>query len=268
MTTDVPTLIFAQAPPAPETINILAYGPPGSGKTTAAASLHPCGPLLWVNAEGPNALAYARKVAGNANVLEVAIEQREGFDTVTTLREVVRYVRSGQDPQPATVVVDTLGKVREALIRQLVVPGAKNSLQQFGEVAKTLNGFIQVLRDEPVNLILLAHEKVEDADGERIIRPLIGGALTETIPGDVDVMTYTSRVLDEDGEKFLGQLVDARGRRTKDRSGALGPFRPLDFAEWLADYKAALAADEPDLPFDPAPAADESDEPVQEELAA
>lgn len=263
---DISNLIFAEAPAAPETFNLLAYGPPGSGKTTAAASLHPLGPILWVNAEGPNALAYARKVAGNHNILEVRIEQRDGFDTVTALREVIRYVRSGQDPKPANVVVDTLGKLREALIRQLVVPGARNSLQQFGEVAKTIGGFVQALRDEPVNLILLAHEHVEDADGERIVRPLIGGALTDTIPGEVDVMTYTQRVANDDGEQFLGQLVDARGRRTKDRSGALGPFRSLNFAEWLEDYKAALAAGEPDTPLDPEPA--EAGEPVQEQLAA
>lgn len=249
-TTDVPALAFAAAPSAPETFNILAYGPPGSGKTTAAASLYPLGKLLWVNAEGAGALAYARKVAGNQNILEVRIEQRDGFDAVGMLREVIRYVRSGADPKPATVVIDTLGKVREALIRQLVVPGAKNSLQQFGEVAKTLGATIQVLRDEPINLILLAHEQIEDADGERIVRPLIGGALTNTIPGEVDVMTYTSRVPGDDGEQFLGQLVDARGRRTKDRSGALGPFRPLDFAAWLTDYRVALAADTPDVPWD------------------
>jgi len=266
MSTDVPALIFAQAPAAPETFNLLAYGPPGSGKTTAAASLHPLGKILWVNAEGAGALAYARKVAGNENILEVRIDQRDGFDAVSTLREVIRHIRSGNDPRPATVVIDTLGKVREALIRQLVVPGAKNSLQQFGEVAKTLGATIQVLRDEPVNLILLAHEQIEDADGERIVRPLIGGALTNTIPGEVDVMTYTSRVNTDDGEQFLGQLVDARGRRTKDRSGMLGPFRPLDFAEWLTDYRKALAVNDPELPFDPEPAAD--DTAAQETLAA
>lgn len=265
-TSDVPALTFAQAPAAPETFNLLAYGPPGSGKTTAAATLHPLGPILWVNAEGAGALAYGRKVAGNQNILEVRIEQREGFDTAATLREVIRYVRGNETPRPATVVIDTLGKLREALIRQFVVPGAKNTLQQFGEVAKILAGTIQVLRDEPVNLVLLAHEHVEDADGERIVRPLIGGALTDTIPGEVDVMTYTSRVHGDDGEQFLGQLVDARGRRTKDRSGALGPFRPLDFAAWLADYRAALAAEDlGDIPFDAEPKGDDT---AQQELAS
>jgi hypothetical protein len=59
---DVSTsLTFVDPPAAPETFNVLLYGPPKSGKSTAAATAP--GPILWVSAEGPGALAYARKIA-------------------------------------------------------------------------------------------------------------------------------------------------------------------------------------------------------------
>jgi hypothetical protein len=206
----------------PETFNVLLYGPPKTGKSTTAATAP--GPNLWVNAEGPGALAYARKIAtqrGN-EILEVRITR--GRPTRGRSSATSSSTSATGSNRSATVTVDTIAKVREALIRQIVVPGAKNSIQQFGEVARILREFVQTMRDLPVNLVLIAHQNVEDAEGERIVRPLIGGALTEEIPGEVDVIAYTHSFKDDDsGERrYVGQLVEAKGRIAGDRSGGLG----------------------------------------------
>lgn len=260
---DLSTLAFVDAPPVPETFNVLLYGPPKSGKSTAAATAP--GPVLWVSAEGPGALSYARKIAGQrgTQILEVRIDRQT--DARQVLRDVIRHVRDGLDPAPRTVVVDTLAKVREALIRQIVVPGAKNSIQQFGEVARILREFVQTMRDQPVNFVLIAHQEISDADGERIVRALIGGALTEEIPGEVDVIAYTHSFKDEEsGERrYVGQLVEAKGRIAGDRSGGLGAVRDLDLTEWLAVYRAALAPDEAPVPWE-APADVTDHEPEDE----
>lgn len=251
---DLNVLEFADDTNVPVTFNVLAYGPPKSGKSTAAATAP--GPILWVNAEGRGALAYARKLAKErgTQILEVRIER--DTDVRTTLRKVLQYVRSGTEPKPRTVVLDTLAKVRDGLVRQMVDPGSKNSLKQYGEVNRILNETISILRDEPVNLILLAHENVQDADGDRIVEPLIGGALTQFAQGEVDVLAYTGIHRDEQtGEtSYVGQLVEGRGRRAGDRSGALGAWRKLDFSEWLEAYAAALTPDTSDLPWDDEPA--------------
>lgn len=243
--TDIPTgLMFVDEPAAPDHLNVLLYGPTGSGKSTAAASAP--GQILWVNSDGPNALAYARKTARASNkaIFEVRVEP--GQDVRQTLRDVIKHVRDHRPPEVQTVVVDTIAKVREALIAQLVVQSAKNSLQQYGDVAKALGGFVRTMRDLPVNLVILAHEDVQDADGDRIVRPLIGGALTETIPGEMDIVAYCSTHRGDDKKvEYLGQLVEGRGRRAKDRSGGLGTVRPLDMAEWISTYRAALSEDIP-----------------------
>lgn len=252
MTSDIPTgLIFVDAPATPDTVNFLLYGPPKSGKSTAAATAP--APILWVNAEGPGALSYARKVARERGSAIHEVRVMRGIDTRTVLRDVIKHVRSGDEPQIQTVVVDTIAKVRERLIAEIVVPGAKNSIQQFGEVAKILREFVEVMRDAPVNLVLIAHQDVADAEGERIVQPLIGGALTNVIPGEVDVIAYTHSFKNEDsGERrYVGQLVEAKGRIAGDRSGGLGSVRDLDLSTWLFDYRAALAPDNSDLPFDP-----------------
>lgn len=239
--TDIPAgLVFVDEPAAPEHLNVLLYGPTGSGKSTAAATAP--GPILWLNADGPNALAYARKTARGSNkaIFEVRVEP--GQDVRQTLRDVIKHVRDSRPPEVQTVVVDTIQKVREALIAQLVVQSAKNTLQQYGDVAKALGGFVRTMRDLPVNLIILAHEDVQDADGDRIVRPLIGGALTETIPGEMDIVAYCSTHRGDDKTvEYLGQLVEGRGRRAKDRSGGLGAVRPLDMTEWISTYRAALS---------------------------
>jgi len=244
-------LLFAQAPPVPDTFNVLLYGPPKSGKSTAAATAP--GPILWVSAEGPGALAYARKIAAQrgTEINEVRVDPRG--NTQDLLAEVVAHVRERREPVVMTVVVDTVAKVREALIAQLVVPNARNSLQQYREVAKTIREFVRDLRDLPVNLVLIAHQDVQDADGERMVQPLVGGALTAELPGEVDVVAYTHSYKDEEsGErKYVGQLVEARGRIAGDRSGGLGAFRELDLGDWLGAYRTALLPDYSDVPFAP-----------------
>jgi hypothetical protein len=232
---------------SPKNFNVLLYGAPKTGKSTAAATAP--GPILWINAEGPGALGYARKIAASrgTRILEVRVER--DMDARQLLRDAIKYVRNHGELQ--SVVVDTLAKLRDALIRQIVVPGAKNSIQQFGEVAKILEEFVQVMRDEPVNLVLLAHQEVADADGDRIVQPLIGGALTAKIPGEVDIVAYAGSFVDEEsGERrYVGQLVERNGRVAGDRSGSLGAVRDLDLSEWLGVYRAALTPDDSDLPF-------------------
>lgn len=253
---DIPLgLQFVQEPPAPKHLNMVLYGPTGGGKSTAAATAP--GPILWLNADGPNALAFARKTARKTNkpIFEVRVEP--GQDVRQVLRDVIKHVKGDTVPRVETVVVDTIGKVREGLIGQLVVPGSRNSMQQFGEVAKALGGFVRVMRDLPVNLIILAHEDIADEDGERIVRPQIGGVLTETIPGEADIVAYCVAHREDDGIRYLGQLVEGRGRRAKDRSGGLGTIRPLDLTEWISAFQAALTEE---LPWNEPEPDDEPDE--------
>lgn len=239
---------------APDTFNVLLFGPPKSGKSTAAATAP--GPILYLNAEGRGALGFARKVAleRGARIHEVTLpDGKNGRSVLAVMRAVVEHLRSGREPVPASVVVDTIGKVREALANELVVPGSKNSIQQWGKVAESVTEFVRFLRDAPVNAVFLAHtDQVDDAEAGRTVRPLIGGKATEIVPGEVDVVAFTGAVaVDGEPVRYVGQLVDGRGRTgLGDRSGALavdGPVRDLDLTVWLRDYQAGLAPT--DLPF-------------------
>lgn len=238
---DVPGLIFVDTPTAAlDTFNVLLYGPPGSGKSVAAVTAP--SPVLVVNAEGPNALAYARKI--QPQLLEVR------FDGRATLHQVLEHVRAGRDPKPRTVVIDSIFKVYGALLERL--GGKHPKIQHYGEVNKDVADFVRALRDLPVNVVLVAHEKIDQNEDEAITRPLTGGQqLPEVLMGEVDVAAYCAAHRTENGVRYVGQLIEAKGRRAKDRSGALGAHRNLNLSEWLQVYRAGLAPDDSDLPWDP-----------------
>jgi hypothetical protein len=236
------TLSFIDdAPDAPDAVNALLYGPPGAGKTAGACSSP--GPILYLNAEGPNALAFGRKIARGrgTTIHEVRVDPKAG-GMRKALTEIVAHVRSGGEPVCRTLVVDTVGRIREGLINELVQRGSKNTLQQFGQVNEHLSSFVQALRDLPVNLVLLAHESVEDSDGDRIVRPMIGGQQAEMIPAEVDVVAYCSALREGDKVEYVAQFVESKGRRAKDRSGGLGLYAPIDLSVWFSTFREALGA--------------------------
>jgi hypothetical protein len=237
------TIVIAEPAEVPETFNVLLYGPPGAGKTAGAATAP--GPLMWVNLEGGGALSYARKVAGErgTELHEVRVNRDEP-QLSQILRGVYAHVRDGAEPVVRTVVVDTIGKVRDHLAREFGADQpSRDSMQKWKVVATTMDGFVQGLRDLDVNVVLIAHEDISDdpAGSGRVIRPKIGGH-TEKVCAEADIIAYCGRAPDG---TYAGVLAQVNERRAKDRSGGLGSSRELDLAEWLGAYREALAPDAP-----------------------
>lgn len=225
-------LNFVEPGTAPSTLNVLLYGPPGTGKSVAATSAP--GPVLVLNAEGEGGLFFARRQHGNAHIREVP------FVDASTLDDVYLYLKESK--QIKTVVVDSVGEVHRRLLENY--GGERPTLQQHGDVNLKIERFVRSLRDLPLNVILVAHEQLDDVEGEQVRRPLTGGKkLPEVVMAMVDVVAYSSVL--EGGEdeptRWVGQIVEANGRRAKDRSGALGKFRDLDLSEWISTATAAMA---------------------------
>lgn len=216
---------FVDPTEAPPTMNILLYGPPGTGKSVGACSAP--GPILALNAEGPGALRFARGLYGDA-VREVAV------DSGAVLDEAYLYLKEGKGKE-RSVVLDTIGEVYRVLLEELA-GGGRPSLQNYGDVNTKLERFIRALRDLELNVILVAHEQVDDADGVSTRRPATGGKkLPEQVMAQVDVVAYTGVVpaTDDVPTRYVGQLVESTGRRAKDRTGALGTHRDLNLSEWI-----------------------------------
>jgi hypothetical protein len=182
------SLTFVEPATDQQALNVLLYGPPGTGKSVGACSAP--GPVLVLNAEGPGALMYARKVYGD-HVREVRFEGEQ------TLRDVFMHLREGAEER--TVVIDTLGEVYRVLLEEMAGEGGRASLQNYGDVNTKLDRFVRSLRDLDVNVVLVAHEQVDDQEGELTRRPATGGKkLPEQVMAQMDVVAYTGVVPESD----------------------------------------------------------------------
>jgi hypothetical protein len=146
-----------------------------------------------------------------------------------------------------TIVIDTLGKLRDGIA--FSIGGESPSLPQWGQVGKAMTTILRELRDSDMNTVLICHERVLDSDtGDRIVEPLVGGKTTTEAMAEVDVIAYCGAVRDENGTRYLAQLVESKGRRAKDRSGALGDVVELNLTDLIASYLASFIDDS--LPFE------------------
>lgn len=211
--------------------NVLLYGPGGNGKTIGACSAP--GPIVYINADGADALRKAHAMFGK-KIRETV------FTGPETLDQVYLYVTSEEGKDVKTVVLDPVGEIYEKLFECYHGDGAarKDALAAHSDVQTKLIRFINSFRDLPINLVLVCHEEVADQEGETIRRPMTGGKkLPEKIVGKMSIVGYC-QVVPEDEEKgtprrWVAQLVEARGRRAKDRSEGLGDSRDIDLEEWL-----------------------------------
>lgn len=234
------TLTFTTPEETSEFWNVLLYGPGGNGKTVGACSAP--GPVVLVNADGPDASRKAHAIYGD-KIREVV------FEGAKTLDDVYIYVTSDEGKDVKTVVLDPLGEIYQKLFEEMGGE-RKDMLKNHGDTQTKIERFVRSFRDLPINLVLVCHEEVADQEGETIRRPLTGGKkLPEKLVGMMSIVGYCGVVPPKEGEEgaqpvYVAQLVEARGRRAKDRSGGLGDSRPMNLSEWFPVATEAIKSGE------------------------
>lgn len=215
--------------PQPSTTkNVVLYGPAGSGKTTGACSA-PC-PVLYLGAEGLNAVDFAKTIYKDINVVEV--------DGRAVLEDAYLWLRDKKLAR--TVVLDSASEIRSAVLRDIAKDPRHPTLPEQGDASTFVERYLMSLRDLPVNVVVVAHEfSVKDEASGAIERAVYAGtnnpALSNKIMGVfADVVGYCARVEQETGDDvYMAQLVDGNGRRGKNRGGVLGKAAEIDVAAWI-----------------------------------
>lgn len=209
-------------------VNTLLYGPPKSGKTVGASTLP--GPVLYLNADRPNATRFAHSMPRKQPLTEGKIDGLESLVHAAELIQAGAY---------RSVVLDPIGEVYRVVLEGLSGKATRPKLNEYGDTGVHVERFCRMLCEAPVNACLVCHEvAVRDEDSGSFERlPFTGTnnpALAAKLMAMVDVIGYTGAVEAEDGSThYMAQLVTGRGRRGGDRFGVLGRSRDLNLSEWI-----------------------------------
>jgi hypothetical protein len=243
---DVPTpLDFVDPLERDDTYRVVLWASPGQGKSVAAASAP--SPILVLTADRPSAYRFARKHHGHT--AQTLRETR--FVDASSLDAVFRYLSSDEGKDVRTVVVDPVSNVYDHLVDTLPLRG--DGEPNYQTVNKKVLGFVQSLRRFDINVVLVAHEKLNDGrkgDGKLYLG---GPSLINKLLAEMDLVAHIERVVrtTDDGEQqlWVGQLQPRDNLVCKESTGALGDRRVADLSRWFQVASEALAPDDSDLPF-------------------
>jgi hypothetical protein len=236
--TDTSALTFVDPAEQDARFRVVLWAAPGEGKSVGAASAP--GPILVISADRPGAYRYARKHHAAKTILEVRYEGAE------TLEHVYRYLRDTGEVR--TVIVDPFQHVYDKIVE--VAPPNRDGDPDYQWVNKKVTGFLYSLRDFDINLVIVAHEKLNDGKkGDGKLYPALGGpALINRILAESDIVAHVERVAGDDKTpaRYEAQLTPIRNLVCKQSTPAeLGDRAPLDLDAWFA----AAGPDMSDLPF-------------------
>ncbi len=193
-------------------VNMLLYGPPGSGKTTIAGTFPK---PLYLNIE-----------AGVNTLLGKDIDFVD-IDKWDDLKEVYNALLQG-DLKYESVVIDSVTELMKK--RSLEIQGNRESLriQDWGILIREIEDMMRRFRDLPHHVLFIFAEE-ETKDGDVLVkRPSVSGkTLSTTACGFVDIVGYT-KVVKAQTIRFLTQftpdeIVYAKSR-FKDLKGDIENF--------------------------------------------
>ena len=243
-----------------EWLNILYYGEPGSGKTSAAASMAHLGIVYLVDVEsGAKARPLKKLGVPTKNIRPIQVTSYKELDEfywflkqeLQDLADARAAVAAGQDvelpPDIAGVVFDSISEIHDQLIRAQVDvrhgKAMKKATNKHGELAMEVddNEFMVELgdrgivteqlrtltrrfRDLPCHCAWVALAKREvDPGGEGVVYlPQLPPKFGQNLRGFVDVVGYMVKAPGvEDSSGYLGVFRDTGRYKGKDRFGTL-----------------------------------------------
>lgn len=214
--------------------NVLLYGPPKIGKSTAAASAPPR--ILYMNCDLPNALHHPRQLYGD----RFDEYRPQGLESLIDVTNHLRTALAAGDCPWRTLVCDPMQDLYRIVTTSMAKGSTKIPLGVHLDAQTHIERFARAMCELPINTVWVAHEIKEKDESQGLFEALPAMGTTNPNPasklmGMVDVIGYCGLV-DREGQppSYEAQLIAANGRRGGDRFNVLGKVRMLDLSEWLA----------------------------------
>lgn len=178
---------------------VLLYGRSGTGKTTIASTFPTPMLLIDIREDGVDSV----KGTPGVNVLEA-----RNWDDV----ELAYWMLQSDPGEYETVVIDSISMAQTMLVEQVLEETGKDAMtrQLWGEVSGRLQSLIMGLRDLPMNVVFIAHDRArtsnEEEDGDQL-DPEVGPAL---IPSVAKILNGAVKVI---GNTYIAEEVQQQGAR-------------------------------------------------------
>jgi hypothetical protein len=243
---------------AEEFVNVLYYGEPGSGKTTAAASMAKLGKIVYIDAEAGLKVQPMRR-------LSIPTDQimRYRVETFDDLQNLYWQLKAKLDEEPgafAGVVFDSMTEIQKKLLEGITNARYAKSVAQaqrggfevkddpfetdrdeWGRMTEMCRRICRQFRDLECHTAFVCLDKRDvdkEGDGGVFYRPALTPAFATDLQGYVDVVLHMSQ---EDAElddfsRFIGLSVPIGKYRGKDRYGVLPPSMPNPTFDRVVDF--------------------------------
>lgn len=225
-------------------LNLLLWGAPKSGKTTAACDAP--GVQCLFNTEQLDSSRFAHSRDTEKRLIEPVIPQYEpGRRPVYDL--MTEIALGARDKSWDGVILDSAAELYRRLLDEFS-GRAKNPTRDLRmEVTTEFERWLRYMVDAPVNFTIIAHQmRVEGSDDSSILMPLISSktgsesGIGPKLGGIVGLIAYVKTIDTEDGRQRVAQVrADDNGMDLGGRFPELETdegYRTLDLPEW---YKLA-----------------------------
>jgi hypothetical protein len=221
-----PTLEFVDPAEADNTWRIVLWSAPGEGKSTAAATAPD--PILVLSADRPGAYRYARRRFPAKDIRETRYANSQ------TLDQALSYL--SEHPEVRTVVIDPFHNIYDRLVDQ--APKRPDGDPNYQAVNKRLLDFLYSLRHHDVNVVIVAHEKLNDGKrGDGKLYPQLGGpSLINKVLAESDIVAHVEREpgSEDTPARYMAQLTPVGNLVCKEGTGIeLGERLELDLSAWF-----------------------------------
>lgn len=216
-----------------ESINLLAYGDPGCGKTVLAGTVGPQGLIIACE---PGTISAKRQ---GSDAWQMRCENYGEFAAfLNTARRGEIKLPNGETP--SWYVIDTLTELQQMMIRHIMQEAHKRNAKRSKDIPDmpghqewqvTMKRVVRALNDLPQNVLYLCHAMYEeDEEGERYVLPDLAGkngtndptTMSRYISGTVHAYGLL-KPKDENTEDRVWVFKASPHINAKDRYGVLAP---------------------------------------------
>ncbi len=212
-------LLVSAAEARVDRVNVMAYGPPGSGKTYFATTFPK---PFFIDTE--NGLLTARARITKGEIDDFPAIQTSDFITVLEILSAPEYRipalfkgTKWEEYVPETLVIDTISTLEGHIFDDIMESAGKVAQPQWNQLKRKMMALARKSWDCDLNTVMLAHDQTGrkpsvEMPSSKDPGPLLTGTLVKQFPAQIDIMLRFEQLMQPGGVKeYVAHSVTSDG---------------------------------------------------------